>query len=103
MTNYPLGVTSKDYDEPTLDEPIDLSISITDLTLDNGRGSQDAILYAEVTVHDYDLNFTIESAYYELIGNDGEELGQVDYTEGKNLAHDLALIAEIERQFKKRL
>ena len=102
MTNYPLGVTSKDFDDNKLTEPISFSVELTDLELDNGQGLQGAWLYAEATVYSYDLECDI-SGYYQLVGNNGEELEQVDYIEGKNLKHDLALIAEIERQFKKRL
>ena len=88
-SNYPAGVSNKDFDFKT--ERKIYEITIDDLIYDNGHGEHGACLVVEV---DCDGQYVkIIEGSYALIDQDGGEFGQlIEYVEGKYPEHDQLVI-----------
>ena len=99
MNNYPNGVSHKDFNAPVY-EYKQIEVIIEDLEIDNGQGLQACSLWASVEQLT-DGSLEIESAYYELIGNNGELLDNVEYVVGKDEARDQLIYNKANKEFLK--
>lgn len=84
LSNYPDGMTGKELDR--VYEPKSLTVELS-VTHDTGTGIVGADLIVDVYV-DSKGDMTFEDGVLHLIGNNGEELGEVEY---KGNEHDQAI------------
>jgi len=99
MNNYPNGISHKDFNKPTF-EYKQIEVIIEDLEIDNGQGLQACSLWASVEqLTDGSLN--IESAYYELMGNNGEIINNAEYVIGSNEKHEQLIYEKAAKRFER--
>ena len=76
MTNYPLNVSSKDFDESPSYRIV--NVELTDLELDLGEGIKDVILEASCSVANFETVEILEHVYYVLDDQGGSIVNYSD-------------------------
>jgi len=98
MSNYPNGVTAKDFNAPIF-ECKTLEITVEDLIYDDGYGDKDATLIVDVE-QDKNGQLEILTGTYFLIGNNGDELGEIT-TDNFSKRHQELILEQASKEFLK--
>ena len=87
ISNYPPGVKNSCFD--TLAYVHEFDVTVEALWLDRGHGTELAELQATVIMTEQ--GFIVESAEYEIYGNNFETIGTEPYAQGLRPEHDKEL------------
>lgn len=96
-SNYPDGVTSKDFDKKH--SPVSVTVELTDLEYDNGYGDQQAELIIDCTVNGDEIEATDGMLF--LIDQDGGVFKEIEYEYGEKKSLDEAIYDEAMRLAEK--
>lgn len=93
MSNYPIGVSSKDFDikKSRIEVTVELQTQV-----DNGYGVHDCDLIVDCIVLN-EQYIKIGSGTFFLIGNNAVELGEMKYEEGEHKSIDQLVYNEAIR------